>query len=104
MKQKLSIISVTFPNYTEANKISTSLVKSKIVACCQIIPKIESIYEWNDKIEKSEEVLVLIKCASKNVKLVEKTIIEKHSYDVPEFIVTEATYVSTDYLNWAYKD
>lgn len=44
-----------------AETIANFLVKEKLAACVNIIPKIKSIYTWQNKIEKEEEVLMLIK-------------------------------------------
>ena len=37
-----------------AETIANFLVKEKLAACVNIIPKIKSIYTWQNKIEKQE--------------------------------------------------
>jgi periplasmic divalent cation tolerance protein len=48
-------------NINEAKKIANGLVASKVAACVNIIPQVVSVFEWNNKIDSSEEVLLMIK-------------------------------------------
>lgn len=48
-----SICYVTTPNEESAKKIATDLVSNKLAACVNIIPNIQSVYEWEGKINAS---------------------------------------------------
>lgn len=50
----------------EARKISRKLVENKLASCAQIT-KIESIYRWEEKIEETEEFLLIIKRQERTV-------------------------------------
>ena len=94
------IFLVTVPNMEEGKKIAKYLVENKIAACVNIIPGIYSIYEWKDKIEENNELLLLIKTTEqKSAQLIQK-VKELHSYDVPECIGLRIEKGSEDYLNW----
>lgn len=97
------VAQVSFPDKNEAKEFSKYLIKKNYAACCQILGEIESIYSWEDKIESSKEVLLLIKFKKENCKIIEETLYKMHSYDVPEFIVTEVNFASKQYLDWVYK-
>ena len=43
------LISTTFDNKEEANKVIEVLLEKRLVSCCQL-SKIESFYHWNDYI------------------------------------------------------
>lgn len=83
-----------------AETISTFLVKEKLAACVNIIPKIKSIYSWDNKIEKDEEFLMVIKTKQALFELVKEKIILLHPYEIPEIISIKIDDGTTDYLNW----
>jgi len=96
----VAVIYVTTNNIQSARKISRTLVKERLVACVNIIPKIESIYWWKGKIEKSKEVVLIAKTVEDNVKKSIRRIKELHKYDVPEIIALPIVGGLKDYLNY----
>jgi periplasmic divalent cation tolerance protein len=84
----------------EARKIAQQLVERELAACVNIIPRIESIYRWQGKIESSQEWLLVIKTTAAQFPAVQATIRELHSYDLPECIAITADNGSMEYLNW----
>ncbi len=83
-----------------AETIANFLVKEKLAACVNIVPKIKSIYTWQNKIEKEEEVLILIKTKQSLFNQVKEKIRLLHPYEVPEIISINIQEGTTDYLNW----
>ena len=55
------VILSTVSSQQEGEQIATKLVNERIVACVNIIPKISSIYHWQGKVHKNEELLLIIK-------------------------------------------
>lgn len=94
------IIYVTTKTRNEAIKISNILVKEKLVACANIIPRIESIYLWKNKIERHNESVIILKTKKNLVKQIIKRIKEIHSYTVPCIITIPITYGDKDFLEW----
>ena len=84
----------------EARKISSSLIKNKLVACVNIITGIVSEYWWKGKIEKSKEVLLIIKTEKAMLKRLIKNVKSVHSYTVPEIIALPIIGGNADYLKW----
>lgn len=97
---KYIMIYCTTSNKDSALKIANELVNKKLVACCNIIPEITSVYNWQNKVNTDAEVLMIMKTKSTLFKLVEQEIKKLHDYEVPEIISTEITDGSEDYLNW----
>ena len=65
------IITTTFDNKDEANKIIDLLLNERLVSCCQL-SNITSSYQWKGKIEKAEEYLLQMKSKKELYKEVEK--------------------------------
>ena len=82
-----------------ARTIANHLVDSRFAKCVQL-SKIESIYEWQGKIEDAVEYRLMIKAHSKHVANIESAIISLHSYSVPEIIVLDISGGNKKYLEW----
>jgi periplasmic divalent cation tolerance protein len=91
---------VTAPDLRTARILAKAALKSRLVACANLIPKIESHYWWQGKIESGAEVLIIFKTTKAKLKALEKLIVEKHPYDTPEFIVLPITVGNKRYLDW----
>ena len=71
-----------------------------MIACANLIPKVESHYRWQGKIESASEVLMILKTAKSRLAALEKLISARHPYDTPEFLVLPLKAVSRRYLAW----
>jgi len=74
---------VACKNGKEAEKIAIALLKKRLVACANIVPKISSLYWWKGKIVQEEEALLLLKTLKKNQKKIIQEIKKIHSYSIP---------------------
>jgi len=91
------VVYITTSSLDEAKFIGRTLVKERLAACVNIFP-ITSIYHW-DGMQEAEEVVLLAKTTTENVKRIEQRVKELHSYDVP-CIVSLVIDGSEDYLTW----
>ncbi|KAL8433082.1 hypothetical protein Efla_006281 [Eimeria flavescens] len=73
----------------EARKIAEHLILHKLAACVQVVPAVESFYEWKGRLERSSEVLLIIKTQRDLTQALVKAVKENHSYDVPEVVFTD---------------
>lgn len=76
------------------------LVKERLVACVNIVPKIKSIYRWKRKTCYEFESLILGKTSARNVRKVIKKVKEIHSYKIPCIVVLDIAAGDKEYLNW----
>ena len=84
----------------EARRIARNLTETRLAACVNIIPGIESIYRWKDSVETANEWLLIIKTSVELFPAVESRIREIHSYEVPEVVALPITDGSEPYLAW----
>lgn len=80
--------------------IARAALRNKLVACVNIIPRIESHYWWQGKIESAREVLLLLKTTNSKLAALEQLILSKHPYQTPEFIALQISAVNKTYAHW----
>ena len=97
---KFRIVLVTAPDLKTARRLARSALTARLIACANLIPKIESHYWWQGKIERGQEVLLVIKTTRARLGALEKFILAQHPYTTPEFIVLPVTGGSKGYLDW----
>ena len=94
------IILTTAGSHEEAGKIAHALVERRLAACVNIVPRIESVYRWQGKVETAQEWLLLIKTQAELFERVRDAVKELHSYDLPECVVLDVSAGSQEYLDW----
>ncbi|HET7624408.1 MAG TPA: divalent-cation tolerance protein CutA [Verrucomicrobiae bacterium] len=97
---KFRIVLVTAPNLKIARKLSRITLESRLAACANLVPKIESHYWWQGKIEHAAEVLIFFKTPARNLQALENLILANHPYDTPEFLVLQLAGGNARYLDW----
>jgi periplasmic divalent cation tolerance protein len=94
------MVLITAPDLKTARALTKIALQKKLIACANLLPKIESHYWWKNKIESSAEVLLILKTTKARLPALEKLILEKHPYDTPEFLVLPLIAGSNKYLDW----
>ncbi len=95
-----NIIFTTVPNKAIGEQIADHLVKHKLAACVNILPKVTSIFEWKGKVQYEEELLLMIKSMKQLNEASFAAIKNIHPYDVPEIIAIDINDGDPAYLNW----
>lgn len=94
------IVLTTTGTQEEARKIAYALVERRLAACVNLVPHLESVYRWQDKVESAQEWLLLIKTQADLFERVQDAVRELHSYDLPECVMLEVDAGSREYLDW----
>ncbi len=97
---QFSLVLVTAPDLKTARALAKAALKARLIACANLVPKIESHYWWRGKVESGSEVLLILKTTPARVAALEKLILARHPYDTPEFIVLTLSGGNRRYLDW----
>ena len=99
MTDKMVVLS-TAGSQAEAARIAEELVERRLAACVNIIGRIQSFYRWEDKLQRAEEYLMIIKTNEELVEKLHAAIQELNSYELPEFVTLAVQGGGAEYLKW----
>lgn len=97
------LIYITCDNEEEAKKIGMHLLKKRLSACFNIVNNMKATYWWppkSDKIEESNESILIVKTVENKFDEVEKEVLQIHSSDTPCLIAVPAVKVASKYYQW----
>ena len=94
------VVLVTVPNRDIAEKIANVLVGEHTAACVNIVSGVVSVYFWEGKVCRDEELLLIIKTRASLMSKVIDAVRQLHPYTVPEIIALPITSGFEKYLKW----
>ena len=94
------LVLVTAPDLKTARALAKAALSARLIACANLVPKVESHYWWRGKIESGAEILLILKTQKSKLAALEKLILAKHPYDTPEFLVLPLSAGNKKYLDW----
>jgi periplasmic divalent cation tolerance protein len=97
---RFAVVLVTAPDVKTARTLARAALEARLIACANLIPRIESHYWWRGRIEAGAEVLLAMKTTTARLTALEKLILAKHPYDTPEFVVLPISRGNKRYLDW----
>jgi periplasmic divalent cation tolerance protein len=100
LEGKFAVVLVTGPDVKTARKLARAALEARLIACANLIPRVESHYWWKGKMERSAEALLVLKTTAGRLAALEKLIVAKHPYDTPEFIALPISRGHKRYLDW----
>ncbi len=95
-----ALVLVTAPDLKTARSLARAALAAKLIACANLVPRVESHYWWRGKIERGTEVLLVLKTRRALLGALEKLVLKQHPYDTPEFLVLPLRGGSARYLAW----
>jgi periplasmic divalent cation tolerance protein len=95
-----AVVLVTAPSRKTARLLARAALSARLIACANLIPKIESHYWWRGKIESGHEVLLVLKTRKSKLAALEKLVLARHPYDTPELVVLPLSAGNKKYLDW----
>ena len=95
-----ALVLVTAPDLKTARLLARCALRARLAACANLVPRIESHYWWQGKIESGFEVLLILKTHRRSLAALEKLLLQEHPYDTPEFLVVPLRAGNARYLDW----
>jgi len=94
------VVLITVPNVDVAEKVANMLVSEHLAACVNIVPNVTSIYFWEGKVCRDEELLLVIKTRASLIEQLVSAVRKVHPYTVPEIISLPIFAGFSVYLKW----
>jgi periplasmic divalent cation tolerance protein len=101
---RVVFVYTTYPSAVEAERAGRAVVERRLAACVNILPGMISHYWWEGKVERGEEVVMIIKTRAALVEPLRIAVREMHSYVTPAFTVLPAEGGDRDYLAWIMRE
>jgi periplasmic divalent cation tolerance protein len=95
-----SLLYVTCASEDEAIKIGETLVEERLVACANVLGSTTSIYRWEGKMQRENEIALILKTRSELVANATARVKTLHSYTVPCVAAVPIDGGNPDFLNW----
>jgi periplasmic divalent cation tolerance protein len=94
------IVLSTFPADSDPLPLANTLIEEHLAACVNVLPRMQSIYRWEGKVERAFEHQLIIKTRAERVEAVKARLASLHPYAVPELLVLSLDGGADTYLNW----
>ncbi len=98
------VIFITVGTDEEAREIANVLLTQRKAACVNIVPRIDSLFWWQGKLDSAQENLLIVKTKASVLNEVVSLVKEHHSYDIPEIIALPIIGGNQHYLEWIDKE
>ncbi|MEJ0076234.1 MAG: divalent-cation tolerance protein CutA [Alphaproteobacteria bacterium] len=100
MSERAVFVYTTYPSLVEAERIGKAVLERRLAACVNILPGMISHYWWQGKIERGEEVVMIIKTRASLADGVRAAVKEMHPFDTPAILVLPIEGGEAGYLAW----
>ena len=94
------VIFITTSTEEEAHRIADLLLNQRKAACINILPRVDSLFWWQGKLEEAKESLLIVKTRASLLPEVIALVKGAHSYQIPEIIALPILGGNEDYLKW----
>ncbi|MBN1176276.1 MAG: divalent-cation tolerance protein CutA [Dehalococcoidales bacterium] len=99
-QQNYIVVFITAKDNEEAQKIAKTLLKRRQAACVNIVPEVGAHFWWKDKLNATQESLLVARTREALLPDIIKSVKKIHSYSVPEIIALPVIGGNEEYLDW----
>jgi periplasmic divalent cation tolerance protein len=94
------VVLITVGDRPEGERVATALLEARLAACVNLLPGVTSMFWWEGKIDRADELLLLVKTRRGLISQLVETVRGVHSYDVFEAVALPIVDGSPAYLDW----
>jgi periplasmic divalent cation tolerance protein len=98
--EQVFIVMTHLPDAATADALAGALVEARLAACVSFTTGVQSVYRWQGKIERANEVTLTIKTTQRHYAALETAIRAAHPYELPEIIALPVVAGLPSYLHW----
>jgi periplasmic divalent cation tolerance protein len=98
--ERAIFVYTTYPSIVEAERAGRALVERRLAACVNILPGMISFYWWQGKIDRGDEVVMIVKTRASLAEPVRAAVRQMHPYSTPAILVLPVESVDPDYHAW----
>ena len=91
---------VTVGSRSEGERIAETLVNEQLAACVNIVGPIQSTYRWKGRVQRDDELLLIVKTRGELFARLAGRVQALHSYQTPEVIALPIVAGAEPYLAW----
>jgi periplasmic divalent cation tolerance protein len=102
MTDKIAVLTAC-ESRLEADRIANAVLEARLAACVNVVPA-ASVYRWKGKVERAEELLLLIKTRRPLFDKLRAMLERIHPYELPEVIALPIADGLGAYLDWIEKE
>ncbi len=101
---KMLLIITTITDIDKGKLLERQIIDNQLAACCNIMPRVTSIYRWKGELCEDQECLLVIKTVETRFKQISEFIKQQHPYETPELIALPVTKSTQEYLSWVIQE
>src|SRR3546814_19519037 len=79
----------TCPDAATASRIAAALVGERLAACVSVLPGVQSVYRWQDAVERADAVQVLITTVAARLPALVEPIVALPPHELPQVLAVE---------------
>ena len=100
MGPDIVLVYATFPTLASAEEAGRALVEERLAACVNILPGMVSWYEWQGRLERGEEGVMIVKTRRALAESVIAAVRARHPYEEPALLLLPVVGGSESYCGW----
>src|SRR5688572_2590800 len=94
------VVLMSAPDARVAATLAETVVRERLAACASFIPGMTSLFWWEGRVQRADEVMVVMKTGADRLDALIARAAELHPYDAPELLALPVEAGLPAYLDW----